>query len=72
MNYPLFIVSCMMVYFPTLIIIGLYSNYSHNLHSRAHERVPIMTAVGIVRHFVMAALLTIISLGLVLAFRSFV
>mgnify|MGYP001615833174 CR=1 FL=1 len=72
MNYPLFIAACLMVYWPTLVLWGVSVNYNYNRLLEPSLRGPIMTFKGYLWHGVIAVALTIITLGVVLAFRSFV
>ena len=65
-NYSLFIVSCMMVYWPTLVLWGAWWNFTDE------PRQPLATIKGVLKMGCIAIILTIISLGFVLAWRSFV
>ncbi len=66
MNWLHFTIGCMMVYWPTLVLWGAWWNFTDEPVK------PLATLKGFLWHGVIAATLTIISLGLVLAWKSFV
>ena len=65
MNYLLFTIGCMMVFWPMLILIGLYQNINDD------EKKLLIKLSGVMWLGIVAGACTVICLGVVICWRAF-